>query len=1297
MGCASSIRRLNNNNNYDDYDDDDENRSERRFSILGTSGRSRGGNSPLHLPNSKLTFSRDQLNCLNQYFNEQLDNRDNDVDLPRTSNDELLSLVERLVQRLLCTVGTLDPRFASMLLINAKPSTNYSKPTSGGFRLTYLVRLDRLSSPPTFEEEGRPVCVICEGEGGPQGFAKIRLQGTGCDDWAEFVNNNGYLRRDKIQERFVELLAWAVSAKGDALHVPQSALIDETHLAGDTLRVPQPAHIDETHLAGAPGKVIPDALAARRILNTPANQRLFYGPASTNRTAFPDPRDFRIAILDGGACVRLRVALLNHSQLFKGQGSRSQHQGHLFDNHSSADRDVTVTLTLGVEAEGWPRSADFPLPRTAITHCDALLYQKAATTFDNVLIEPFREWLYLVPCPPHPATRCDDRSATWQLRFPATEQLLLLGNTTANCVLATLAAILDEMHRSNICASQYNVSPHKAPQNVVSHLLATTVWFSAEQSGADCSPLKAMKRWSRATLSRHVLKCLDQLIAALQTQRQRSYFFPWLNVVLNPADCDVTHHHFTEEDYIQEAQLLHTYLTRLHSVSLSPRLTTANNETTNHQIQVTSELTARWSRLLADMTPSRQRDSEALYSPRQLAYIGQLFRGMLAVKTLTLTQTHHMPAWYQDISPSNLGTPPNYPADNQGTEDVVYLLSAILDQARMTKKGPLCTKSGKSRPMCSGLKSQQEPSSGLNRRGGRGSTLDAYETAVQCLMQQVRQDKCQLPYNDDAILVREVLRWLYLAATHDRKHLAPIVRPFLSQLFLVSHHNCWHNMAPPTNTSTDLWLLNMDSSQEAHVLGRFCTLVNCAGLRPSDGVVDALRKGWNWAAAIVEAANRMQDGVELVFTPREGRTVRHRVTVVNGVATNTTRSLGRKVGDHSMHLPALSSLGRRISDHSRHLSALSEVVRRTSLSLNESLAARFRLAIDGEWAWQGGSGLDQWQTPHSYLRANSPMTLVAVATANQGTSYAAAIVNTLIALNKFTVLQEVASLLPEDVRAQTLGDIRRITRERRRTHAHNRNMAHAQNSFSSQHSGATVDSSRSLVTVDSAPVINNRSQSCLNITALDNRYATYRSLDELAFKTADLGDITSKPNKLTPGTADCDKLTSNYGRMTLGSAVLGDNLTSKSGRMILGTADLGDNLTSKSGRTTLGTADCGNLTSKSVGMTLGTADCDNLTSKSRDSTLKSADLDRTLLGTCRLARSRQNLSTICDAAFFDAPIFYADSVKFNPCAQPLLALTADNRLTLLRKSQQCRARRCDSLNEHQRPQNRGKKEMVTKL
>jgi hypothetical protein len=83
--------------------------------------------------------------------------------------------------------------------------------------------------------------------------------------------------------------------------------------------------------------------------------------ADCNQSRFPDPRDFRIAIVEGAPEVRLRIGFLSPALA----GSRAE--------------DVEVKLVLAVGCVGWPQSSDFPA-RAHLGHIDCLLFQKAAQT-----------------------------------------------------------------------------------------------------------------------------------------------------------------------------------------------------------------------------------------------------------------------------------------------------------------------------------------------------------------------------------------------------------------------------------------------------------------------------------------------------------------------------------------------------------------------------------------------------------------------------------------------------------------------------------------------------------------------------------------------------------------------------------------------------------------------------------------------------------------------------------------------------------------------------------------------------
>ncbi|XP_034242964.1 uncharacterized protein LOC117646239 [Thrips palmi] len=267
------------------------------------------------------------------------------------------AVCERLVQRLLCAVGAADSRFASKYLVCLDRRTSGE---SDGLTLEYLVRLDALSTPALYPGDAPPPCRVVEGaaqEAVPQGYARLRANGHDHDPWAEFLSPGGFLRRDKVQERFVELLAAAAAP------------------------VSSPS-VDESRLCGAPGKVV-DAAVLADLLALPADGQLFLA-SGTDR--YPDPRDARIAIVEGSPWVRLRLGLT---------------------------RDVLVKLVLGVGVDRWPRGTDLPA-RVPLTHPDCLLYQHVATT-----------GCFLVASGPPLLLRCDDRPCTWQLWAPCAEATLL--------------------------------------------------------------------------------------------------------------------------------------------------------------------------------------------------------------------------------------------------------------------------------------------------------------------------------------------------------------------------------------------------------------------------------------------------------------------------------------------------------------------------------------------------------------------------------------------------------------------------------------------------------------------------------------------------------------------------------------------------------------------------------------------------------------------------------------------------------------------------------------------------------
>lgn len=77
-----------------------------------------------------------------------------------------------------------------------------------------------------------------------------------------------------------------------------------------------------------------------------------------NVPRFPDPRDFRLAIVDEPNGIRLKVDFLSPAL-------------------SNITIDVRILVAIGINA--WPSSTDFP-SRISLGHSDCLLYHQAAQT-----------------------------------------------------------------------------------------------------------------------------------------------------------------------------------------------------------------------------------------------------------------------------------------------------------------------------------------------------------------------------------------------------------------------------------------------------------------------------------------------------------------------------------------------------------------------------------------------------------------------------------------------------------------------------------------------------------------------------------------------------------------------------------------------------------------------------------------------------------------------------------------------------------------------------------------------------
>ncbi|CAH0585444.1 unnamed protein product [Chrysodeixis includens] len=160
----------------------------------GLAAETPGGD--LRLPASGLKFSINQLRSLNCY----VDNLWEEDQKGRIST-ELESAVESLVQRIVDGAGQRDPRFRCCHLIALHRGKKMRSRS-----LEYLVTLDSL--PPLNLGDD------CRLQDGPVGYGRVQLSGRDADKWEEFLTPSGYLCRDKVVERWVELIARCAGTRG---------------------------------------------------------------------------------------------------------------------------------------------------------------------------------------------------------------------------------------------------------------------------------------------------------------------------------------------------------------------------------------------------------------------------------------------------------------------------------------------------------------------------------------------------------------------------------------------------------------------------------------------------------------------------------------------------------------------------------------------------------------------------------------------------------------------------------------------------------------------------------------------------------------------------------------------------------------------------------------------------------------------------------------------------------------------------------------------------------------------------
>ncbi|KAK9885290.1 hypothetical protein WA026_010784 [Henosepilachna vigintioctopunctata] len=562
----------------------------------------------LVLQNSRLKFSSEQLQNLNFIFQKKLQYRSDFSDKTIT---QVNSVAERLIQRLLCGAGVIDSRFASKFLIPNNPKTTNHDIFHRG--LCYLVRLDVLSQPCLYQLDTPPRLEVIENDPDcPPAYCRVRVAPSMMKSWSEFLNSSGYLRRDKIQTRLVELIAQ--SARSDS---PNSPIL-----------------VNESELCGIPGKIV-EADILQNLLNVSPLEQVYYGPGGSV-PRFPDPRDFRIAIVDEPEGIRLKIEFLSPA---------------------FANTCLNVRLLVAIGINAWPKSSNFP-DRIPLVHSDCLLYHIAAET-----------GMYLVGF--------GVQSSGWQIRVPAAENVIL-GHYSESSTVKTILDILYDA-REEIEISR-NLKKHLLSYRIINKYILLTVLLEALEKFSS-TPLNDLIEWSPMFLSSLVLRILDQLISSLIQQMLPNYFFRNSNLMVTPG-------HLSEDDFFIEANNIKVYLLRLYDESLKPL--TDDKYFINMMQTQESEiiLLCKWRDFIQAMLPKvTQRNRKywflkpqnqeiviySQYTDMQLDYISLLLKHVLLVKQNKLEPQ-------SDLINQTFAKDEN--ESQQEIEDVIYLTILVMDQAK---------------------------------------------------------------------------------------------------------------------------------------------------------------------------------------------------------------------------------------------------------------------------------------------------------------------------------------------------------------------------------------------------------------------------------------------------------------------------------------------------------------------------------------------------------------------------------------------------------------------------------------
>lgn len=145
----------------------------------------------------------------------------------------------------------------------------------------------------------------------------------------------------------------------------------------------------------------------------------------------------------------------------------------------------------------------------------------------------------------------------------------------------------------------------------------------------------------------------------------------------------------------------------------------------------------------------------------------------------------------------------------------------------------------------------------VNYRSKKWNKLkDYYDASSACLVDAVRRDPDlrKEHLQEDVVLIKNILHWLYKGAKDDKKYLGPVLKPYLEALYLSSLESSW-------------FLEDFDSKKcmkEFDGLKEFCMGVHDSRIEPCMGLLDIAKK-LAWAKAMVDFIDRAKNVGKIFF------------------------------------------------------------------------------------------------------------------------------------------------------------------------------------------------------------------------------------------------------------------------------------------------------------------------------------------------------------------------------------------------------------------------------------------------